>query len=68
MVISNNLKEFRIKKKLTQEELSMLSGVSRTTIINLERGNSDVVLTDTLIKLSNALQEPVCNIFFTQNV
>ncbi|RLG19833.1 transcriptional regulator [Candidatus Micrarchaeota archaeon] len=34
----NNLKKFREKKKLTQEKLADLVGVTRQTIISIESG------------------------------
>ena len=37
MVLKNNLKELRQKKGLTQEQLADLVGVSRQTIISIER-------------------------------
>ena len=37
MILKNNLKEVRQKKGLTQEELSTNVGVSRQTIISIER-------------------------------
>lgn len=37
MILKNNLKEFRQKKGLTQEQLADLVGVSRQTIISIER-------------------------------
>lgn len=37
MVLKNNLKEVRCQKGLTQEELADLVGVSRQTIISIER-------------------------------
>ena len=37
MVLKNNLKEIRCQKGLTQEELADLVGVSRQTIISIER-------------------------------
>lgn len=37
MVLKNNLKEVRCQKALTQEELADLVGVSRQTIISIER-------------------------------
>ena len=37
MVLKNNLKEVRKKKSLTQEELGANVGVSRQTIISIER-------------------------------
>jgi len=37
MILKNNLKEVRQKKGLTQEELGANVGVSRQTIISIER-------------------------------
>jgi putative transcriptional regulator len=37
MILKNNLKEVRQKKGLTQEELASNVGVSRQTIISIER-------------------------------
>jgi putative transcriptional regulator len=37
MILKNNLKEVRQKKSLTQEELASNVGVSRQTIISIER-------------------------------
>ncbi|MBT4352291.1 helix-turn-helix transcriptional regulator [archaeon] len=34
----NNLKTYREKKKITQEELAKKTGVSRQTIISIENG------------------------------
>ena len=38
-MISNNLKTFREQKGLTQEQLGEAVGVSRQTIIAMEKGN-----------------------------
>jgi len=37
MILKNNLKEVRQKKCLTQEELGSSVGVSRQTIISIEK-------------------------------
>ncbi len=62
--MNNRLKEMREREKLTQEELSNRSGVSRVTISGLESGRTAVVKTDTLTKIADALHEPVSKIFF----
>ena len=36
--VENSLKEYRKQKGLTQEELAKILGVSRQTIISIERG------------------------------
>lgn len=60
--------EFRIKfyreeMHLSQQELSVKSGVSRATISGLESGAITVTTTDTLIKIANALGRKVSDIF-----
>ena len=49
------LKELREKRKMTQEELANTSGVSRTTIANIERGVETSTTIGTIAKLAEAL-------------
>jgi transcriptional regulator with XRE-family HTH domain len=56
-IISARIKETRIDKKLSQEELSEKSGLSLRTIQRLENGES-VPRGDTLKRLTNALELP----------
>lgn len=62
--MKNKLKEIREKKGLSQEELSKLSKVSRTTISALENEKAEVVTNITLEKIAKALNKKVSNIFF----
>ncbi len=62
------IKELRIEKKMSQEELAEKSNVSRTTISNLESGANRTVLTSTLQRIAAALDTTVDKLFFTQNV
>lgn len=39
MTIENKVREMRIKKNVTQEQLSAAVGVSRQTIVAIEKGN-----------------------------
>ena len=38
LILKNNIKKYRTKKKLSQQELADLVGVSRNTISSLETG------------------------------
>ena len=38
-ILSNNVREYRVKKQLTQQQLADLVKVSSRTIISLEKGN-----------------------------
>ena len=57
------IKEKRLEKKMSQEELSKASGVSRTTISNIESGVDKIVLSSTLKKLADALDCTVDQLF-----
>lgn len=65
MGFTNKLCEYRKKRKWTQTELAEKSGVSRATIAGIESGAIKNVKTDTLLKLSSALNVQVTRIFFT---
>lgn len=60
---TNKLKEWRKKRGLTQSELAERSNVSRTTIAGIESGAIGTVTTDTILKLSSALNVSVPKIF-----
>lgn len=62
--MKNRLREIREEKGMSQEELSDKSGVSRTTISELETDKKEVTTNITLEKIANALGEKVSNIFF----
>ena len=65
MGFTNKLCEYRKKRRWTQAELAEKSGVSRATIAGIESGAINNVKTDTLLKLSSALNVQVTRIFFT---
>ena len=62
------IKEVREAKGMTQENLAVQSGVSRGTIVALESGEAKTTTTKTLVKISNALDTTVEDIFFTESV
>lgn len=57
------IKEERKLKKMSQEQLSVKSGVSRTIISGLESGRITVTSTGTLVKIAGALDKKVSDIF-----
>ena len=59
------VKEVREEKRMTQEELAEASGVSRTTIVAIEKGETKNVLASTLLKLAQAMGVTVSEIFFS---
>lgn len=61
------IKELRQKEKITQEELSFRSGVSRSHIGMIEKGLRDVSL-NCIYKLSRALKVPIYEIFDFDNL
>lgn len=61
-MIKNRVYEIRRKHQLTQQELAELVGVSRQTIIALEKGSYNPSL-ELALKLSKVLDENVENIF-----
>lgn len=60
--ILNTLSEIRTKKSLTQEELAQVLGVTRQTIIAIEKGNytPSVLLA---LKIAKFFKKPVESIF-----
>lgn len=62
--MENKLKEIRLEKRMTQEVLAQKSGVCRPTIVAIERHEARDVKASTMLKLAQALEEPVENIFF----
>lgn len=62
------LKEMREEKKITQEELEKLSGVSRQTISAIENNDGYQAKVGTLMALAKALDTTVDNLFFANAV
>jgi len=63
MILKNNLKEVRQKKGLTQEELSTNVGVSRQTIISIERYRYKPSL-ELAMKIAEKLNVKIEKLFF----
>jgi transcriptional regulator with XRE-family HTH domain len=53
--LSINMKKFRAKQNLSQEDLAFRCGLHRTYISDVERGNRNISI-DNIAKIANALQ------------
>jgi len=60
--VSNEVQDHRKRSQLTQEELASLVGVTRQTIIAIEKGNY-VPSVALALKLAQAFKSPVEKIF-----
>lgn len=65
--MENRIKVIRAEKKITQEQLSEKSGISRTTLSMIESGKVTPD-GDTIAKLVKALGVPANHIFFALDV
>lgn len=61
-VVINKVQEYRKKNELTQEELALAVGVTRQTIIAIEKGNY-VPSVALAIKVASVFKSPVETIF-----
>lgn len=61
-ILHNNIRRLRFERGMTQEELALRVGVSRQTIMSIERGatNPSILLG---YKIAMALQAPVTEVF-----
>ncbi|MGL5695009.1 MAG: helix-turn-helix transcriptional regulator [Peptostreptococcaceae bacterium] len=59
--MKNKIQELRKSKKITQEELAKMCGVSRQTIISLENGkyNPSILLAHKIATIFNCIIEDV---------
>lgn len=61
--MDNKVKEIRIKKGLSQEELANKSNISRYLISKIENGEDVNFTKNTMISISKALEKPVIEVF-----
>lgn len=61
--MNTRIKEIRERKGIGQIELAEKSGVSRTVISQLENGKRNIVTSDTMKNIAEALGEPIGEIF-----
>ncbi len=58
------IRECREEMGISQEELAKRAKISRTTLSGLESGAIKTTTTDTLLKIAEALNKKVTDIFF----
>lgn len=63
--IGSRLHVFRAEKRLTQEELAQAVGVTRATIIAIEKGNYNPSL-ELAFRLARYFQSDIQSIFFVE--
>ncbi len=66
MRLSNRVREIRLQKGLTQEALAKATGVTRQTIIAIEKGNCSPSVKLALL-LAAVLETPVEDLFWLEN-
>jgi len=66
MKLQNRLKETRLEKDLTQEALAKMVGVTRQTIIAIEK-EKFVPSVKLALELANVLNKPLESIFWLNN-
>lgn len=66
MTLHNNVKETRLEQNLTQEALASLVGVTRQTIIAIEKGKF-VPSVKLALQVASALHSPIGELFWLDN-
>lgn len=62
------IKEMRVRRRMSQDDLAKASHVSRATISGLESGRKTDVKTSTLLMICRALDTTVDELFFDEGV
>lgn len=65
--MKNRIKVIRAELNLSQEKLAALAGISRVTLVNIEKGTANPD-GKTIAKLVKALNRPANEIFFDLDV
>jgi len=61
-IFSNNVRKYRIKQNLSQEELAEKAGVHRTYIGSVERGERNITI-NVMEKICIALEMSIIDLF-----
>ena len=66
-MLSENIKKFRKKKKLSQDKLAKLADVTLTTLVKIESGVNDNPTIKTIKKIADALEVTVDDLLENNN-
>ena len=66
--MKNKIKHYRELRGLSQDELAETAGISRTSLSNLESGKTVTTTNTTMLKISEALEVGVVELFYSQTV
>lgn len=61
------IRELRVRKGMTQNDLADKAGITRTTLWRLESGKGKVAMTKTLEKIANVLEVDITELFSDPN-
>ena len=60
-IFSKNVRKYRVKQNLSQEELAEKAGLHRTYIGSVERGERNITI-NVMEKICNALEIPITDL------
>jgi transcriptional regulator with XRE-family HTH domain len=61
-IFSENVRKFRLERKLSQEDFAEMTGLHRTYIGSVERCERNITI-DVMEKIANALNIPIADFF-----
>jgi len=67
MILRNRLRDIRLQRGLTQQSLAQAVGVTRQTIIAVEKGSARPSV-ELALKLAGVLESPVAELFWLEDV
>ncbi len=66
MVLANRLRDIRLRRGLTQQSLAQATGVTRQTIIAVEKGTTRPSV-ELALKLARVLVTPLADLFWLED-
>ncbi len=64
-IFASNVRKYRLKKELSQEQLAHITGLHRTYISDIERCIRSISL-DNIQKIANGLDVPIYKLFISE--